>query len=148
MRLLGQPHRSLLLALLFSGLAGLAIAADEGYQVIVSASSAVTEMPRAEVARFFLRQSAKWAAGQGVLPVDQSARSAVRQSFSKGVLRQPLPAVEAYWQRQIGAGQAPPPVKTSDAEVLAYVAANPGAIGYVSSGLELTPGVKLLRLKE
>jgi len=141
-------RRALLLTALAWPLAQAAPAADDGYQVIVSASLAVAELPRAEVSRFFLRQAAKWPQGQAALPVDQSARSPVRQAFTRGVLRQPLPAVEAYWQRQIAAGQAPPPVKTTDAEVLAYVAANPGAIGYVSTGVELTPGVKALRLKE
>ena len=129
--------------------ARLSTAADEGYQVIVHAASTVTEASRADVSRFFLRQSAKWADGKEVLPVDQSSRSTVRDAFSRGVLRQPLPAVESYWQRQIASGRAlPPPVKTSDAEVLAYVAATPGAVGYVSGGLNLTPGVRPLRLKE
>ena len=124
-------------------------AADEGYQVIVHVASPVTEASREDVSRFFLRQSAKWSRRQGVLPVDQSSRSAVREAFSRGVLRQPLPAVESYWRRQIASGRAlPPPVKTSDAEVLAYVASTPGAVGYVSGGLNLTPGVKPLRLKE
>jgi len=141
-------RRALLLAVLASSLAPAARTSDEGYQVIVPAGLAMAEMPRAEVARLFLRQVGKWPQGAAVLPVDQSARSPVRQAFTRGVLKQPLPAVEAYWQRQIAAGQAPPPVKTSDAEVLAYVAGTPGAIGYVSAGVELTPGVKALRLKE
>lgn len=133
--------------LAFLTLAGAVSAADE-FQVIVNGASPVAEMDRAEVARFFLRQSLKWSDGQPVLPVDQSSRSAVRDAFSKGVLKQPLPAVDTYWQRQIASGRAlPPPVKTSDAEVLAYVAATPGAIGYVVGSLNLTPGVKLLRLK-
>ena len=129
--------------LAFLTLAGAVPAADE-FQVIVNGASPVAEMDRAEVARFFLRQSLKWSDGQPVLPVDQSSRSAVRDAFSKGVLKQPLPAVDTYWQRQIASGRA---VKTSDAEVLAYVAATPGAIGYVVGSLNLTPGVKLLRLK-
>ena len=125
------------------------VAADDGYQVIVNVAAAAAEMERAEVARFFLRQATKWSDGQSVLPIDQSARSGVRDAFSKGVLRQPLPAVESYWQRQIASGRAvPPPVKTTDAEVLAFVASTPGSIGYVSGALELTPGVKRLRLKE
>jgi ABC-type phosphate transport system substrate-binding protein len=133
--------------LAFLTLAGAAPAADD-FQVIVNGASPVAEMDRAEVARFFLRQSLKWSDGQAVLPVDQSSRSAVRDAFSKGVLKQPLPAVDTYWQRQIASGRAlPPPVKTTDAEVLAYVAATPGAIGYVVGSLNLTPGVKLLRLK-
>jgi ABC-type phosphate transport system substrate-binding protein len=126
----------------------IAPAADDGIQVIVPVAASVSELERAEVARFFLRQSAKWGDGQPVLPVDQSTRSAVRDAFSKRVLRQPLPAVESFWQRQIAVGLAPPPVKTTDAEVLAYVSSTPGSIGYVSAGLELTPGVKRLRVKE
>ena len=128
-------------------LAGPAPAAED-FQVIVNASSPASEIERAEVARFFLRQSLKWSDGQPVLPVDQSSRSAVRDAFSRGVLKQPLPAVDTYWQRQIASGRTlPPPVKTSDAEILAYVASTPGAIGYVVGGMNLTPGVKLLRLK-
>jgi ABC-type phosphate transport system substrate-binding protein len=122
---------------------------EDGYQVIVHAATTVTELDRAGVARFFLRQSTKWADGHSAMPVDQSARSPVREAFSRGVLRQTLPAVEAYWQRQIGSGRAtPPPVKSTDAEVLAYVAATPGAVGYVTGGLNLTPGVKQLRLRD
>ena len=140
-----RHHATLLLALL--SLAGPSPAADD-FQVIVHGASATVEVERAEVARFFLRQSLKWSDGQAVLPIDQSSRSAVREAFSKGVLGQPLPAVDTYWQRQIASGRAlPPPVKTSDAEVLAYVASTPGAIGYVVGGMNLTPGVKLLRLK-
>ena len=140
-----RHHGTLLFA--FLALAG-AVPAAEDFQVIVNASSSTAEIERAEVARFFLRQSLKWSDGQPVLPVDQSSRSAVRDAFSRGVLKQPLPAVDTYWQRQIASGRTlPPPVKTSDAEILAYVASTPGAIGYVVGGMNLTPGVKLLRLK-
>ena len=140
-----RHHGTFLFA--FLALAGIAPAAED-FQVIVNASSSTAEIERAEVARFFLRQSLKWSDGQPVLPVDQSSRSVVRDAFSRGVLKQPLPAVDTYWQRQIASGRTlPPPVKTSDAEILAYVASTPGAIGYVVGGLNLTPGVKLLRLK-
>lgn len=140
-----RHHGTFLFA--FLALAG-PVRAAEDFQVIVNASSSTTEIERAEVARFFLRQSLKWSDGQPVLPVDQSSRSVVRDAFSRGVLKQPLPAVDTYWQRQIASGRTlPPPVKTSDAEILAYVASTPGAIGYVVGGMNLTPGVKLLRLK-
>jgi len=130
-------------------LGGPAVSGGEGYQVIVNAAAPVGEVERAEVARFFLRQSLKWSDGQAVHPVDQSARSPVRTAFSRGILRQPLPAVENYWRLQIAGGRAvPPPVKTSDAEVLAFVSSNPGAVGYVSGDLNLTAAVKLLRVTE
>jgi ABC-type phosphate transport system substrate-binding protein len=137
------------LALLLGGLVLPPARSEEGCQVIVNVANAAAELDRSEVARFFLRQSVKWNDGRVVQPVDQSTRSAVRDAFSRTVLKQPLPAVESYWQRQIVAGRiTPPPVKVSDAEVLAFVAANPAAIGYISPGLNLTPGVKAVKLKE
>jgi hypothetical protein len=39
-------------------------------------------------------------------------------------------------------------VKGSDEEVIAYVASTPGAIGYVSSVVNLPEGVKLMALVE
>jgi ABC-type phosphate transport system substrate-binding protein len=36
----------------------------------------------------------------------------------------------------------PPPVKTSDEEIVAFVASTPGAIGYVSSGTPLPDTVR------
>jgi ABC-type phosphate transport system substrate-binding protein len=139
----------LILVSLLLDLATAPVFAADDFQVVVNAAVPVTELERAELARFFLRQSGKWNDGMPVLPIDQSARSQVRVAFSQGVLRQPLPAVENYWRLQISGGRAvPPPVKTSDAEVLAFVAANPGAVGYVSGAFSLTPGVKALRVRE
>jgi hypothetical protein len=40
----------------------------------------------------------------------------------------------------------PPPTKASDEEVLAFVATQKGAIGYVGVGVEIPPDVKVLTL--
>jgi hypothetical protein len=63
-------------------------------------------------------------------------------SFSADVLRQPLVEVQMYWQRQIASGHVPPPVKTSDEEIVSYVASTPGAIGYVSAETPLPDSVR------
>jgi len=39
-------------------------------------------------------------------------------------------------------GVTPPPVKQTDQDVLAFVAATPGAIGYVSTSIPLPEGVR------
>ena len=55
-----------------------------------------------------------------------------------------MSAVANYWQRQIFSGRGtPPPIKESDAEVIAFVAANPGAIGYVSADAEVSVDMTL-----
>ena len=50
-----------------------------------------------------------------------------------------------YWQRRVSADHVfPPPVKDSDQEVLGYVAATSGAIGYVGPDTAIPEGVKVL----
>jgi ABC-type phosphate transport system substrate-binding protein len=119
------------------------------YQVVVNAANPVTELPRAEVSRWFLKQAKKWPDGGVVVPLDQSSRSEVRAAFSIGVHKQSLQAIETYWQKQIFSGRTVPPfVKVGDAELMAYVASNTNAIGYVSAGSTLIPGVKAVKIKD
>ena len=60
------------------------------------------------------------------------------------MLGQGIVEVQVYWQRKIGSGLVPPPVKTSDEEIVAFVASTPGAIGYVSPGMSLPDSVREL----
>ena len=122
---------------------------NPGYQVIVNASNPVAELSRVEVSRWFLKQSTKWPDGKVVVPLDQSARSEVRAAFSLGVHKQPIQAIESYWQKQIFSGRTVPPfVKVGDAEVMAYVSGNASSIGYVSGNATLTSGVKAVKIKD
>ena len=137
-------------------LAGLALAGRPAqaqdpvrYLVIVHASNPVTELDRAEVSRWFLKQATKWPDGKVVVPLDQSSRSEVRAFFCAGVHRQSTQAIETYWQKQIFSGRTVPPfVKVGDAEVMAYVSSNPGAIAYVKGDATLISGVKAVKIKE
>jgi hypothetical protein len=86
---------------------------------------------------------------QQVVPLDQSTRSEVRAAFSTGIHKQPLQAIESYWQKQIFSGRTVPPfVKVGDAEVMAYVASNASAIGYVAGSATLVSGVKAVKIKD
>ncbi len=116
-------------------------------KVIVNSASSVGEMPAAEVSNIFLKKTAKFPGGAAAVPVDQAKGSAVRSAFSKSVLGRPAAAVDAYWQQQIFAGgELPPSTKASDDDVVAFVKATPGAIGYVSSGASVA-GVKVVTVK-
>lgn len=133
--------------------AGVARPATEGgFRVIVASASPVSELKRDELARIFLKKQTRWKDGKEVSPVDQSARSSVRAAFSREVLAaeglDKISAVENYWRQQIYSGRGnPPAVKTSDDEVRRFVAATPGAIGYVSENAELA-GVKAVKLQD
>lgn len=119
------------------------------YVVVVNAENPVSAMPRAQVATLFLDRTSRWKGGFAAAPVDQSLTSPIREAFSKDVLGLTLPEVKNYWsKRMISAREFPPPVKSSDEEVIVDVAKNKGGIGYVSAAAPLQPGVKVLRVLE
>jgi ABC-type phosphate transport system substrate-binding protein len=116
--------------------------ADASYRIIVHPQVKGSQIPRAALTSIFLKQAPKWSDGSSVAPVDQSVRSAVRKAFSSDVLQQGLVEVQVYWQRKMASGLTPPPVKTSDEEIVSFVASTPGAIGYVSSSTPLPDSVR------
>ena len=129
-------------------LATAAPAADE-FGVIVHASVAGTSIKRSALAAVFLKQAQRWSSGGGLaVPVDQSGTSPVRKAFSEAVIQRPVTQVVQYWQKQMFSSTRliPPPVKSTDAEVIAFVAKNAGAVGYVGSATPLPPEVKKLEV--
>jgi len=130
--------------LLFSFLLVLwpALGASADFTVIVNKSNPVNEMPAADVGAKFMKKTTKWPDGTLVVPVDQIESAPVRARFSGEILRKAPAAVKSYWRQQIFGGLDVPPLeKASDREVIEFVRANPGAIGYVSNGDSLD-GVK------
>ncbi len=127
---------------------GLWAAADkQTYKVIVNAANPETIISTEQLSSIFLKNVTKWANGTPALPVDQSLTSPARVAFSKDVFDQPVVAIQAYWQEAIAQGrEGPPPVKALQGEVTAFVAANPGAIGYVSADTILPGNTKVLRV--
>jgi ABC-type phosphate transport system substrate-binding protein len=121
----------------------LASTADEQFRVIVNPQVKGSQIPKAALASIFLKQATRWGDGSLVFPVDQSMRAPVRQAFSTRVIGKPIEGVQAYWTRRFAEGNAwPPPVKSSDADVISYVASTAGAIGYVSSSTALPDSVR------
>ncbi|HEX9187052.1 MAG TPA: hypothetical protein VGB87_08280 [Vicinamibacteria bacterium] len=137
-------RRAFVLALVagLAAVAGPAASAAAPFRVVVHPQVKGSQIPRAALTSIFLKQAPRWGDGSPVQPIDQSVQSSVRKSFSNDVLQQGVVAVQVYWQRKMSNGVAPPPVKTSDEEVLSYVAATPGAIGYVSASTPLPDSVK------
>jgi ABC-type phosphate transport system substrate-binding protein len=126
--------------------ARLTSSADEAFRVIINPGVKGTQIRRAAVSSIFLREATGWGDGSPASPVDQSMRSPVRQAFSMRVLGKPIEGVQAYWNRCLSSGIWPPPVKSSDADVISFVASTPGAIGYVSSSTALPDSVKELTI--
>ena len=123
-------------------------ASNAAYRIIVHHEVKGTRIPRATLSSIFLKQVPKWGDGSPIFPIDQSVRSDVRRSFSGDVLNQGVAEVQLYWQRKMATGIVPPPVKTSDEDVMAFVASTPGAIGYVSASAAIPESVKSLELAD
>jgi ABC-type phosphate transport system substrate-binding protein len=142
----GAPLRSLVaLGTLLAVVVPSAPAADE-FVVIAHQSVLGTSVRRSDLAGVFLRRVQRWGDKSQAVPVDQSATSPVRKAFSESVLKMPTSTALQYWQKQMFATPPlrPPAVKSSDAEVMAFVGSTPGAVGYVSLGAPLTDAVKAL----
>ena len=121
-------------------------AAAQEFKLVAHASLAVDAIDATTAQKVFLKQVNK-VGGAAVTPVDQAPAAAVREAFSKKVVGRPVGAVQQYWQQKIySGGDVPPATQASDKDVVDFVKATPGAIGYVSAATG-TDGVKVLTLK-
>ncbi len=71
--------------------------------------------------------------GLRLIPVNLPAGSPLRQAFAREVTHLPDAQQDDYWNRQYFQGVSPPYVLGSQQAVVRFVAATPGAIGYVTS---------------
>jgi ABC-type phosphate transport system substrate-binding protein len=122
-------------------------APEDPCRVIVNPANSAAQIQRAAVQAIYFGQMTRWSDGKPIAPVDQSVRSPVRVAFSEKVLGKAVRDVEHLWLRKVAAEHVfPPRVKASDAEVAAFVRANPGAIGYVTLEFAVDQTVKVLKV--
>ena len=113
------------------------------FVIVVHESNPTTSISRDELSRIFLKKITVWRTKRPVTVVDQRESAKVREQFTRTVHRREVSSVASFWQQQIFSGRAVPPAqRTSDADVMSFVANNPDAIGYVNAGATLAPGVK------
>ncbi len=137
--------RGILLSLVLG--AGPVLAQGAPFKVVVHRTNQVSSLRVEALSDYFLKKTTVWPSGLPVKPVDLAADSSVRATFSKAILNKQSSSVRMFWQRQVFRGTVvPPPEAPSDAWVLAYIAENPGAIGYVSMDAPTGPATKVLEV--
>jgi ABC-type phosphate transport system substrate-binding protein len=138
-------HRGLTALFITALAASAASPSSEDFQVVAHPSVEGSEISRAVLASIYQKDVDRWGDHTRIRPVDQSSLAPVRLAFTRHVLNRSLGEVQLFWEQRLATMRLlPPPTKSSDEAVLAFVASKKGAIGYVSAGVTIPPDVKLL----
>ena len=138
--------RPALAALACLALAAALPAAADDFKVVVHPENPAGEVTASQLSRLFLKKALRWEDGTAAQPVEP-ATPRLREQFALTVHDRSVNAVRAYWNQMIFSGRDVPPIeKPGDAEVIAYVRTNRGAVGYVSAGADVA-GLKVLAVR-
>jgi ABC-type phosphate transport system substrate-binding protein len=132
---------------LFAAFLGLTLVARaQDFSFIVHPDFAETAITSDDMKQVLLGNLTKWRRGT-VIKLAVLTEGAVHTKVVRDYTQRTPDQFDKYWKRQVftGAGILPFQAK-SDAEVIAYVAANPGAVGYVATA-SATDKVRILQLK-
>lgn len=121
----------------------LALTHVQAGDVVVIGNSNVPRMDVATIQKVYTGKFIS-VAGVSVTPVGVKPGAPIRNRFLQEFLNQDEEKYTAYWtvRRYIGKG-APPAELASAAEVISYVQATPGAVGYIDEA-ELKQGINVI----
>ena len=105
--------------------------AEPALAVIVAPDHPLATLDRPGLASIFRRKLRVTADGETLVPVNLPAADPLRIAFSRAVFAQDPADLDTYWNERYFHGVSPPHVVASIEAMLRFVAATPGAIGYV-----------------
>jgi ABC-type phosphate transport system substrate-binding protein len=128
-------HVHLLAGCLASSLLPTSPVDAEMHVTLIAHPTRAAALTRADVRAIYLKRKLLWSDGQPIIPINREAGSEARELFSEKVFGQDSRRLAAYWnQRYFEAGEFPPATLASEEAVVRFVAENPNAVGYVTSG--------------
>lgn len=107
------------------------------YVIIANLSVPASSLSQDDLSGIYLLRTNVWDDGTRIVPVNRESGSNARAVFSARILKQQQSSLNSYWDRMQYKGVTPPLVQESDKAVLAFVQRVPGAIGYVSTSMDL-----------
>lgn len=125
---------ALVLLLLLPALAG-AGADKPGFTVVVNTESKLQKISDDDLLRIYLGKKTLWEeTSTRIQPALLEEDQASAQAFLEGALKKSVSQYRAYWKRLLfsGGGSSPRTFRTS-AQVMEFVARQPGGIGVVES---------------
>jgi ABC-type phosphate transport system substrate-binding protein len=120
--------------LLTAALGMFAANANAELVVIVNPKNPAASLTAAQVAALYLGTATTFPGGNPVLLADQPESAGIRGDFYQKATGRSIAQVKATWARLTFTGKGTPPKELkSDADVVAFVATDPKAIGYVDA---------------
>jgi len=102
--------------------------------VVVNPHNTTETITTIQAANIFLGKVKTMPNGKLIIPIDQSRKSKVRDSFYLKLVNKNPNQLNAYWARQVFTGKSQPPNQVEDDnEVKLLIADNPSMVGYISS---------------
>lgn len=113
------------------------LAGDDAFKVIVNPKNTISSIDRDFLRDAYLKRVTEWGDGKAIRPIDLSSRFPARDRFTQDILKKTPAQLRNYWNQQIFSGKGtPPPEGESTADVIEYVLASPGAIGYLPASTD------------
>ncbi len=115
--------------------------------LIVNPANPLSDISLKEAKNIYLGKSRFFPGGGRVIPADQPEKSDVKTMFYDVIIGRSKSQLKSYWSKRIFTGKGvPPTVKKDDKAMLAWVAEQPQALGYVFRR-SVNASVKVLNLK-
>jgi len=113
--------------------------------IVANPEVSADHLQQAELERIYLGKISRWHDGSTVVPAMLKAGPA-HEEFVEDYVARPLHRFVTYWRQMVFTGKGVPPRSFDDeAALLDFVAATPGAVGYVRPGAD-TGAVKVLKV--
>jgi ABC-type phosphate transport system substrate-binding protein len=110
-------------------------AVQAGVVVVVNPRSGVERLSRDDVINIFMGRFRQLPNGLAANPVDLPATEQAKSEFYRLLVGKDMDQIAAYWSRLVFTGRTAPPLQAGSVEeLIRYVVANPGAVGYLESG--------------
>ena len=107
---------------------------DRSLRIVVNKENKASTLSADDLTRIFLGKKTLWDSGTRIVPVMPEEESAAGGTFLTGTLEKSVSQFRTYWKRLLfsGGGTVPKVFRTS-AQILDFVARQPGAIGVVEA---------------
>ena len=107
----------------------------ESFRVVVNLENKLARIDQEDLARIYLGKKTLWDWDARIVPAMLNEDARLSQSFLETHLKRTVSQYRAYWKRLLfSGGGTPPRTFRTSAEVVEFVARQPGAIGVVEAG--------------